>query len=237
TAATATDVKAPAHVAPTAGVKEPAHVAPETTDVKEPAPPAARRRKPIGWIVAIAAAAGLLVLGLLFSSSRHRETGPDTSARAPERIEHAPQVPRGPMVPNLPTPTAQHEPTSETTTTGAVLGPAELDEHFAGTGPTPDRVEAPLTFDPSGTLSGDGAIAIDRIATLMKDHPSTRIRLEGLGGALDETLAHAERVKGMLVERGVDPGRVETAAQPSEPGATDQPREEGRRVAIVILAR
>ncbi|MBX3214009.1 MAG: DUF937 domain-containing protein [Labilithrix sp.] len=253
-AAAKPDVPEPVpHAAAKPDVPEPVpHAAPArppASDVKTPAAPKAhaaasdeRRKSPVGWIVGIAAAAALLVLGLLFSSSQRPEhRGVETSAPAPETVTPAPELPRGPMVPNLPAPAAPPEPTSQTTTTGAVLGPAELDKHFDATGPTPDRLETPLTFDLSkAELSGDGANALERIATLMQDHPTTRIRLDGLASgsgdrALDETLARdrAERVKAMLVERGVEQGRIETGTLPPEPAAPA----EGRRVAIVIIAR
>ncbi|MBX3224309.1 MAG: DUF937 domain-containing protein [Labilithrix sp.] len=223
-------------------------VAPETTASRPIAAATEHRKAPVGWIVALAGAAALLVLGLLFSSSQRGATESPT-ARVPEpsRIEPpaGPQVPHGPMVPGVPAPAAPREPTSETTTTGAAIPAGDpLAKHFAEGGPTPDRVETALAFERStAALTGDGATEIEHIATLMKQHPTARIRLEGPAdgaSAYDEKLARAraEKVKGMLVERGVDGARVETAAasatKPLTPG--ERPGQ-ARRVDIVVIQR
>jgi outer membrane protein OmpA-like peptidoglycan-associated protein len=150
-----------------------------------------------------------------------------------------------PLAPSRPAPTSQ------TTVTGAeVAGPDDLARHFSS-GPIPDRVTLPnVHFEFASTdLVPEGADAtMDRVVAWMRSQPAARVRIEGytdnagtntVDGHL--SLARAEKLKDLLVERGVDATRIETRGRtdtnPAPPNDTSQGRYENRRADLVILAR
>ncbi|MGC8720438.1 MAG: OmpA family protein [Thermodesulforhabdaceae bacterium] len=104
-----------------------------------------------------------------------------------------------------------------------------------------------VLFDTNSYTLKPGAYAeIDRLAKVLTDYPQTRVRVEGhtdstgspqYNQMLSERRAMA--VRDALVQRGVDPRRIEVigfgASQPVATNATEAGRQMNRRVTIVII--
>lgn len=104
-----------------------------------------------------------------------------------------------------------------------------------------------VLFDTNSyTLKPGAYTEIDRLAKVLTDYPQTRVRVEGhtdstgspqYNQMLSERRAMA--VRDALVQRGVDPRRIEVigfgASQPVATNATEAGRQMNRRVTIVII--
>lgn len=104
-----------------------------------------------------------------------------------------------------------------------------------------------VLFDTNSYALKPGAYAeIDRLAKVLTNYPQTRVRVEGhtdstgspqYNQMLSERRAMA--VRDALVQRGVDPRRIEVigfgASQPVATNATEAGRQMNRRVTIVII--
>jgi outer membrane protein OmpA-like peptidoglycan-associated protein len=223
-----------------------------------PAPTAAVHRKASPWPLIIGALAlgGLLLAGISALRGSRTASVPEVPHAAP--VVRAPDINR--MQPQIEPPaTPVPEPTSETTTTGAEIAKPEtqaapqgegIAAHFADTAPTGERFTLPGVNFEFGTtkLTGDGQAEIERMATAMKEHPNTRVRLEGhtdsVGNAeVNKPLSYgrAQAIKDMLVAQGVEPNRIETAGKreldPVSDNDTREGRAQNRRVDAVILSR
>lgn len=107
--------------------------------------------------------------------------------------------------------------------------------------------DARVLFDTGkADVKGDGQVAIDRVATLLKEKTAANLIIEGhtdsTGAAqLNQRLSEqrADSVKAGLVSRGVQPGRIQTKgmgfSQPVADNATEDGRSQNRRVEIVML--
>ena len=221
--------------------------------------PEHRRHFPwAGLIGALAIAALLIIAGVSALRSQRRGVTPPTveapTARAPiPPTQLQPGMQRPEMQrPSAPQPNAPaEEPTSQATTTGAQLTtPEGLATHFSDTAVTPDRFTLPnVGFEfGSSKLTPGSDTTIDRVAQLMKEHPASRVRIEGntdSTGTQDVnaplSYERAQTVKRMLVTRGIDPNRIETIGRsdhaPVAPNTTRQGRAQNRGVDMVILAR
>ncbi len=170
---------------------------------------------------------------------------PNPELQKPE--EQAPQAPKAEM-PKAP----EGPPVGQTTITSGDVGKGagDLAEHFTGNAALPETFNLPkVNFLVGSTTMVEGSEAsVNELATMMKDHPTARIRLEGyadqtgsgdINGPL--SLKRAKTVKEKLVAQGVDADRIETVGKRSEkPVATndtDEGRLENRRVDVVLLSR
>jgi outer membrane protein OmpA-like peptidoglycan-associated protein len=128
--------------------------------------------------------------------------------------------------------------TGETTLTSAEL--TELNSHFSGKS-VPDRVSlSNVMFAGNGTNLISGADTVDRIAVLMKEHPSSRVRLEGhtdtAGSDHANTTLSVQRaaaVRKMLLDKGIDGNRIEVVGK----GEHDMDRTKHQYLDAVIIAR
>lgn len=107
--------------------------------------------------------------------------------------------------------------------------------------------DARVLFDTGkAEVKSDGQVAIERVATLLKDKTAANVIIEGhtdsTGAAqLNQRLSEqrADSVRTSLVSRGVQPGRIQTKgmgfSQPVADNATEDGRSQNRRVEIVML--
>jgi outer membrane protein OmpA-like peptidoglycan-associated protein len=105
-----------------------------------------------------------------------------------------------------------------------------------------------LTFDKgSDVLSREAKGSVGTVATILRAHPSARVRVEGFTDGVGNpginkalSKARAESVKATLVSKGVPGGKVEVAGQgvsgPAE-NATEQEQAFNRRAEIQVLSR
>lgn len=104
-----------------------------------------------------------------------------------------------------------------------------------------------MLFDVDSAILKPGSYdELDRVATVLRKYPQTRIRIEGhtdstgseqYNQSLSERRAMA--VRDALVQRGVDPRRIETVgfgeSRPIASNSTEAGRQLNRRVSIVII--
>lgn len=182
------------------------------------APLDADRRRPSGWLTAGVILGALGVFGLILWARGRIETRAIDSA-------------------------------SDTTVTAAEVAKTEdLPGHFAR-GDVPDAIPlADIQFAPGTTRLTGGVGTIDELATLMKQHPTARIRIEGNTESVRHPKAidvlsvnRALAVKHLLVERGIDALRIEatgrTNAKSGAKDETSEGRANGRRIDAVIIQR
>lgn len=120
----------------------------------------------------------------------------------------------------------------------------KLTQTARGTGIT---VDARVLFDTGkAEVKGDGQVALDRIATLLKDKTKANVIIEGhtdnVGSPqLNQRLSEqrADNVRAGLVSRGVPLARLQTKGlgltQPVAENTTEDGRAQNRRVEIVML--
>lgn len=120
----------------------------------------------------------------------------------------------------------------------------KLTQTARGTGIT---VDARVLFDTGkAEVKGDGQVAIDRIASLLKDKTTANVIIEGHTDStgspqLNQRLSEqrADSVRAGLVSRGVPLARLQTKglglSQPVAENATEDGRAQNRRVEIVML--
>ncbi|SFM96518.1 OmpA family protein [Thermodesulforhabdus norvegica] len=104
-----------------------------------------------------------------------------------------------------------------------------------------------MLFDFDSAVLKPGAYdEIDRVATVLRNYPQTRIRIEGhtdsIGSEQYNQMLSERRamaVRDALVQRGVDPRRIEVVgygeSKPIATNATEAGRQLNRRVTIVII--
>jgi OmpA-OmpF porin, OOP family len=215
--------------------------------------PSSRTATPWGVILgALALGTILLIGGLFLIRSREAPSVPEApraEAPAVRAPEPTPALPGAvPEVPGEATITSgEMKPTAPRTS--AEEG---ISEHFLGTGALPEAFVLPNVEFPfaSATIAkGEGGEAsVKRLAELLEEHPSARIRLEGYTDATGDndvnaplSYRRAEAVKRRLVAQGIDPRRIETVGRrdtrPIASNDTKAGRLENRRVEVVILSR
>jgi outer membrane protein OmpA-like peptidoglycan-associated protein len=197
--------------------------------------PARRPRWP--FILPALAAAGLAVWGI--TAAMH--------TRAPRMGVTAPQ-PTAPSEPSMPqtAPTASAPgqtaaPTADVTQPGgkrlevSARGPAaDLAHTLADPSvPLPRTFQfSTLKFDPgSTTLATDASETMDPVATILKSHPSARVRI----GGLSESRARA--VKDMLVAKGVSTGQIDAAGQTQTGVSTSESERQSGPAEIELVER
>ncbi len=97
-------------------------------------------------------------------------------------------------------------------------------------------------FDTNSSILKSGAYSeLDRVATVLRDYPQTTIRVEGhtdSKGAADYNMRLSEKraqsVSSALVQRGIDPARIQTIGY-GESQPISSSNVENRRVKIVII--
>ncbi len=158
-----------------------------------------------------AAAVALGATFLLRRAVAPRVEEPRAEAPLTEQEEQVP-----PVVPAPPLDTA-----GQTTLTGAEVT-RELDELFADQD-VPDRTTlTDVRFDTTAAVSY-GQDTIARLATLMNQHPSTRVRIEAVvitGSTLG--IDRAKAVRRILIDRGVDSDRIEVGPRTHRGDEDDQ---------------
>lgn len=107
--------------------------------------------------------------------------------------------------------------------------------------------DARVLFDTGkADIKNDGQVAIDRVATLVKDKTAANVIIEGhtdnVGSAqLNQKLSEqrADSVRAALIARGVQPARMQTKglgfSQPVAENITEDGRTQNRRVNITLL--
>jgi outer membrane protein OmpA-like peptidoglycan-associated protein len=240
-----------------AGVGEP-HVSVASASVGEPhvsvasPPPAAVERAPIlepqkrsrlASFLPLALLAGLIVIGIVALTRTHAKT---TGVTAPQ-----------PTVPALPTPTVEAPAAGILLPGGKILDVAPdsaeaLMAHALGNpvAPLPRTFHFDnLKFDTaSATVSPAGAKTVDDIGAMLQAYPTARVRIDGNAdvvgpAAANQTLskARADSVRDMLVQRGVDAGRIETAGEgsrrPAPGNAAPRQLAPDRRTDVTLLSR
>jgi outer membrane protein OmpA-like peptidoglycan-associated protein len=108
-------------------------------------------------------------------------------------------------------------------------------------------LKSDVLFDTNSYMLKPGAYSeIDRLAKVLVNYPQTRVRVEGhtdSTGSLQYNQMLSERramaVRDALVQRGVDPRRIEVVgygpSQPIATNATEAGRQMNRRVTVVII--
>lgn len=204
------------------------------------------------WIPAAAAAGALAIAALAFGTHKTNEErrAEIPASPVPEAIPNP--VPAAPAL----RPVAPEEPTSRTTTTGAELPTSaradmpkgSLEEHF-GAKSVPDKLTLEdVTFDFATANLNTGKETIEKVAVLMKQHPSSTLRVEGHTDSVGRedanealSLERAAAVKKMLVADGVDAKRIEAVGMgertPVAPNDTAEGRAKNRRIDAVIIKR
>lgn len=111
-----------------------------------------------------------------------------------------------------------------------------------------------FVFEQINFATGEAAIRpedrseLDTLASLMKQHPTSRIRIVGYADERGPApmnarlgMDRAESVKAALVERGIAAERLETATggetNPIDPNATTGERLDNRRAELIVLER
>ncbi|MDX1431004.1 MAG: OmpA family protein [Gammaproteobacteria bacterium] len=104
-----------------------------------------------------------------------------------------------------------------------------------------------INFDfDSATFRDDSKPKLDRVATLLAEHPEVVVRIVGYTDSLgtdaynaELSLMRAESVRDYLISRGVAPGRLHPVgrgeANPLVPDATVQGRAVNRRVEFEVV--
>lgn len=145
------------------------------------------------------------------------------------------------------------EQTSTTTLTGATIETTTdpLAKAFTdGSSALPQRLTLPnATFD-FGTahLAPGGEASIERLATIMKEHPTAKILLEGFtdssgGDSVNAPLSYARATaaKKMLVQRGIAEDRIDAVGRreqrPVAENTSAEGRAKNRRIDVVVLSR
>jgi outer membrane protein OmpA-like peptidoglycan-associated protein len=100
----------------------------------------------------------------------------------------------------------------------------------------------------SADLTPGSDASLEKLAGVLRAHPTMRIRVEGYTDAMGKaagnqqlSLARAESAKSTLVAQGIVPARVETVgmgnANPVAPNMTTEGREQNRRVDVLLLEK
>jgi outer membrane protein OmpA-like peptidoglycan-associated protein len=210
-----------------------------------PARPPARSMngKGAGRLIALGLAALAIAALLFFTCGRARR--PTVSMPETPRMEtpvvRTPAIPTPAMPAAPPMQETPAEPTGQTTTTSAEM---ETKGDYAEGKELPDKVH--FVFASTQLVQGSKD-EVDKLADGMKAHPNARVRLDGYTDSTGTkevndqlSLARANTVKKMIVAKGVDAGRIETAGHATEnPAASnddEKGRTENRRVVATIIS-
>jgi outer membrane protein OmpA-like peptidoglycan-associated protein len=214
---------------------------------EEPAYREPERSSTPSWLPALALA-GLALLATVLLTQRR---GPEVAERAPapppaQTVAPAAQPPAAQATAPTPAPAPAALPRQAASATTGVLD--ELSSYLEEGGGAEGRrfVLDDVTFDTgSARLTDASRATVDELATLLKEHPSARIRIEGFTDSSGSAAANrqlsqqrAETVKQTLVEGGIETGRIQAQGHgPDRPVASNdtvEGRARNRRTEVVI---
>jgi outer membrane protein OmpA-like peptidoglycan-associated protein len=218
---------------------------------EEPAYREPERRASPSWLWPAIALGGLALLGTLFLIPRR---APDVAVRAPAPpAVQAPAPAATPPPPVAQAPAPEAPPAALPRQAAVSTPPGLLDQVSsylkAGGGESKRFVFDNLNFDTGSTrLTAASRETVDELGALLKAHPSAQIKVEGFtdnvgSAAANRQLARrrAETVKQMLVQSGVEPGRIQTEGLgPDRPVAsndTPEGRARNRRTELVVSVK
>lgn len=198
-----------------------------------------KKKSWIPWVLL-----ALLLLALLFGLRACDDEEAAVVATTP--------VPVVPVEPAPATPAPVDIPANATDSGNvAVLpGTSAIGAYLAGN----ETLPRTFVFEQINFATGEAAIRpedrseLDTLASLMKQHPTSRIRIVGYADERGPApmnarlgMDRAESVKAALVERGIAAERLETATggetNPIDPNATTGERLDNRRAELIVLER
>jgi outer membrane protein OmpA-like peptidoglycan-associated protein len=209
------------------------------------------RRGGTPWLWPALALGGLALLGALFMIPRR---APDVAVRppAPPPVQ-APAPAQPPPVAQTPAPAPEPAalPRQAAVSTPATPGFLDQLKSYLEEGGTESRrfVFDNLNFDTaSARLTAASRETVEGVGTLLKAHPSAQVTIEGFtdntgSAAANRQLSQrrAEAVKQMLVQGGVEAGRIQAEGHgPDRPVAsndTAEGRTRNRRTELVVVAK
>lgn len=131
-----------------------------------------------------------------------------------------------------------------------VAGVSGLGGYLAGSDPAPATFQfEKINFDTAkNEVRPQDRQELTEVATVLKQHANSRIRIAGFADARGSDPANAqlgkaraEAVKAALVAQGIDAGRIETASggenDPVDTNATAGGQAENRRTELVVVQR
>jgi outer membrane protein OmpA-like peptidoglycan-associated protein len=200
------------------------------------APARARGERRPGWMLLTLVA--LLGLGWLLSRSlRHQP---------PQVAVPTPTVP-APSFGRRPTPVRPAPAEQRLALTSESSAIRSIQSYLAGQNMQPQRfVLDGLTFDKDRSeLNAGGRQVTNDLAALLKEHPETKVRIEGFTDAtgpgpasIDLSADRARAVKQRLMELGVSGDRIDAAglgdSKPIAPNDTEEGRARNRRIEVVL---
>ncbi|MGZ3451550.1 MAG: DUF937 domain-containing protein [Polyangiales bacterium] len=192
----------------------------------------------MGWVLPAVALGGLLVGGYALMRSRPHElsSAPAPSMKAPDVVTPAPALSERPEEPPSAVgggPSKQEGDAIESAMAGGRGKTFELEN---------------VRFDNAASQPrGESSATLDKLAAALKSHPGVRIRLEGHTDSRgnDEinrqlATARAISVRQALVERGIEPSRIEigekSASAPIASNDDEEGRQKNRRVSAEVIA-
>lgn len=192
------------------------------------------------WTALLAAA--LVLLALMIFGRRNRPDARNSAAEVGAE-QDAPSMQRTAADPGAGAATSQIA-----TILSADTGASALSHYLEGSDPAPRTfVLQSVQFPRSSSVLPDTPLLNDTAAVL-REHPQTRIRLEGFSdatGTADANLrlsqARAEAVKSYLAGHGVGAERIDAAGRAAEKpvasNTSENGRAENRRVELIVVAR
>jgi OOP family OmpA-OmpF porin len=172
-------------------------------------------------------------------------TAPAPVIPAPEAVQAVPAPAPAPAAPAASDEVAGVPAAGAATSMGALAAFLDSSE-----GATPRTFTlSPLNFATGATKPTKESVpTVDELASVLTEHPTATIRLESHtdsvgNAAANEKLSEGRSaaVKAMLVDRGIDAERIDTAAmgqdQPTDTNANAAGRAENRRTEVVVTKR
>jgi OOP family OmpA-OmpF porin len=193
-----------------------------------------------GWIVPLVLLAALILIGIpLLRGLRHAATPVRQVSHVAETVPGQPEVRTPVVLPNG---------TQLSLSRGSAA--YALSNFLAGSNPTPARFTlTPMNFGFNSTqLTPESMTTVNDVAAILKAYPTAAIRVEShtdnIGteeANLQLSEARSAAVRGMLMARGVDASRIETAGlgrtNPIASNDTEAGRAQNRRTDIVVTGR